>query len=196
MLIGVSGYHEALRRKVDFFEVETSFESSSAKLSCSLHLTANHYFYRMKSEIPLKERVELLKEAHDRILPEQVSLKLTPSFFNLNTLESSIYPFQALWRKLSPTPLLIDLPSVIPRHLNTSPLLVTDPLWHCFKKSSHWKVHGWNDSRWVRRYPESDLQRLAKASIKQKPKTLVFGHSQRAEQVLEFLKILREMKAK
>lgn len=196
MLIGVSGYHELLIGKVDFFEVDSADPLPEASRHYEIKLSANQYYYRTGSAVPLQDRVQLLKELCERMKATTVALKLTPQFFNLYTVKDTLSPFQTEWKRHSAIPLLIDLPAALPRRLGPALNFIFDPLWHRSKNSPHWKIHGWSEERWVRRYCASDLTALAKSCVRHRPQTLLFAHSQRVEQVLEFQQISKRLKKK
>lgn len=68
---------------------------------------------------------------------------------------------------------------------------VCDPLW--FKEKPwgrYWKVHGWRESWWVRRYSSAQLKQIANAVGEFEPKFLVMGHSHRIEQLRELRALL------
>jgi hypothetical protein len=197
---GVTGFHEELVGKIDFFEMD-SFDpalkslffrsnlSLSAPAEFGVHISANHYYFRPESPIPLYDRVQALIEICESANAKACVLKLTPSFFETQNLESVIIPFQIIWNARTQINLWVDLPNLLPTSLSTNLFLATDPFCHKKKTTGYWRIHGWAESRWVRRYGEETLKTLAKDCVRFKPMFLVFAHSQRVNQILEFSRI-------
>jgi hypothetical protein len=114
-------------------------------------------------------------------------LKLPPSFFDTDTLEDTIAPFIERWQKQSSLKIWVDLPANLPSTLEMQDIFGVDPFWHKPQSNRYWRVHGWHDTRWVRRYSDETLKTLAKNCVRHKPEVVVFAHSQRFAQSLEFL---------
>jgi hypothetical protein len=68
-----------------------------------------------------------------------------------------------------------------------------DPMMRRDPRSSHWKIHGWHPERWRQRYSSEELRELAVRARRLRPRTIVFAHPTRAEQSLEFVRLMEEM---
>jgi hypothetical protein len=198
--LGVTGFHEELLGEVDLFEIDTfdpilktahgtSRLRSVGSKNGMIHLSANHYYFKSDSPLSLDERLQKLIEMSESVDAQGCILKLNASFFESQTLEEGIGPFETLWKSQTKIPLWIDLPQEFPRALKLEPHFSTDPLWHQRRETPYWRIHGWHDTRWVRKYSDETLKSLAKECVRFKPSFLVFAHSQRIMQVLEFSKI-------
>jgi hypothetical protein len=192
--IGIVGFDEALVGQVDFFEIDVKDVVLQEPVitrprAFDVFVSANYFYFRRESPSPLLDRVNTLIEKCNAAQAQACVLKLNPSFFEAQTLDEVIRPFEKLWQKQCTLPLRIDLPAEFPQALSLLPNFITDPIWAVPKKTHHWKLHGWSEARWTRRYSEDALRKLAVDCIKFKPKTLTFGHSQRVAQVHEFLRM-------
>lgn len=193
--IGVTGFHKELIGKVNFFELDTidpalNAASKLAKtFDFAIHMNANHFYFKPDSPTPLYDRVLSLVEMNENSGSEACILKLNPKFFEAHRLTEVVAPFKKIWDTHTKIKLWVDLPKALPPSLRSSLSFASDPFWHSRKKTKYWRIHGWHDQRWVRRYSEEHLKSLAKDCAKFKPDFLVFAHSQRTIQVLEFLKI-------
>jgi hypothetical protein len=199
--LGVTGFHPRLVGTVDFFEMD-SFDVSLQKLNFvkrlrsknfGIEMSANYFYFRAKAAIPLVDRVNSLLDLCERTHARACNLKLNPAFFETQTLITGISRFEKEWLSRTALPLRLELPRSVPTSLTLHSRLILDPFWHKPKKSVSWKIHGWADSRWVRRYSDEELQSLVKKCIRFQPERLIFAHSQRVAQVAEYLELRSRM---
>jgi hypothetical protein len=197
--IGIAGFHRELVGTVHFFEIDSHDPLLESKRSVNrlrtesrelyeLNISANHYYFRKNSPLTLEDRALQLLELCENLNAKECVLKLTPSFFDLYTIEESIDRFHQIWCTETKKNLLVDLPAYFPKSLLVRSNYILDPCWHKITQGGYWRIHGWHDARWVRRYSEDALSKLAKNCLRFKPMALVFAHSQRVSQVQEFLK--------
>ena len=60
-------------------------------------------------------------------------------------------------------------------------------------RGAYWKIHGWHPDRWIRRYGQEALARLALWMRKTQATHVCFAHSQRVEQLQEFRALLQRL---
>lgn len=193
MNLGIYGFHASLDGKIDLFEIDLFNEDLRKPRKSRVIVSLSQYFYRSPNKIPFEERLEIIESLlEDKVHLFGFSIKLTPKFFETQKLETQVLPLKRALQKKYKRPVYLDLPQFLPSRLNEKSKISLnaslDPMWEKPAKAKYWKVHGWHDTRWVRRYSQSDLTRLGKAYIKIKPEVLIFAHSLRVGQVLNFKK--------
>lgn len=190
MKIGVSGFNQDLVGIVDFFEID-AFDleglSSAISRSSKVVVSANHYYFSQQDPEIFRDRIEELAEKANRSSALFCLLKLPPSFFENHSLRNTIKAFLNCWIQFSAVDILIDLPQKIPNIEEEGFDFSRDPMWDKPKKVRCWKVHGWHAERWIRLYSSDSLKELKKNMIRYQPDFLIFGHSQRMQQVRSFL---------
>lgn len=70
---------------------------------------------------------------------------------------------------------------------------VVDPLWHSparLATARIYKVHGWHPTRWIRYYGALQLTQLARRCQRNAPEVVLFGHSMRNEEAINFRELL------
>jgi hypothetical protein len=187
MKIGISGYEKTLDGKVDFFELDFQENHFSFVQSSEIMVTLNQFFYR--NSISLSEKIDLIKSRVPISKVIGFSIRLIPSFFEKQKLEDQVFPLLEEIKSEFSTPAWIDLNQNVPNQLKIDQRFSTDPLWKQPVQGGLWKIHGWHEARWVRRYSTKDLLRLKKLAHQYEPSFVTFAHSQRATQVDEFLKL-------
>lgn len=141
-----------------------------------------------------EDRMSELQEICDARRAAACILKLPPSYWLWENAETRLQRFQLDWQKKQPCPLTIDSgreePSAsVRKDFNW----VADPFWvptRQYSRSKVWRIHGWHEVRWVRRYSESQLLKLATAIRKWKPEFVILVHSQRVPQIEELQALL------
>ena len=192
MKIGVLGFEPTLDGKVDFFEIDFSSDGFDPVKKSKVLINLNQYFYRHPNPIPIDERIEMI-ESKVR-LPQTLgfSIKLTPRFFETHEIEREVLPLKKRLENSLSLPVFIDLPKNSPHLSKSHSSFSIDPLWVKPSRGGYWKVHGWHDTRWVRKYSQEELSKLSKLTQRYEPQLLTFAHSQRREQFFEFLSLQLE----
>ena len=204
--IGISGYSERLCGKVDCFEVDAqdpvlgsrSFRKKVLGSSTEIVLRFGQAFFNHNDPLVLKEKFEAVLETVPLVEPVGGLMSLPPKFWDRMTIRDHLAPWAQLWRSRFEIPLWIDPPAESPTR---APELASDsriawagdPLWEpqVKRKAAFWKIHGWHDTRWVRKYSQESLLDLAREVGRHRPSFVIFGHSQREAQCLEFLNLIR-----
>lgn len=189
MKIGISGYERDLDGKIDFFELDLSDRGSNPPKRSGVIYSLNQFFYRHPNPIPLSERIEMIDAKASNAQTLAFSIRLTPRFFESHQLDRDVLPLlRALVYEFG-LPVYIDLPQTAADLCKMEPTFSTDPLWTKPRQGGLWKIHGWHKVRWVRRYSKQQLEQLKKLTSRYQPHFLIFGHSQRAQQIQEFLNL-------
>jgi hypothetical protein len=194
--IGVSGFFPELVGKVSLFDID-AFEQEQLKRvresKSELIVTAGHFFFSHQEVEIFQDRISQLADLCEEYQAQACNLRLPPSFFNHGFHQYPLPRFLSHWKERSRIPVMIDLPkqSTLPNRKTIDQLkgglISLDPLWIKPKKTYCWKIHGWHDGRWVRFYSTTALEKLAMACKRWNPEVLIFAHSQRLKQSLQFL---------
>lgn len=139
------------------------------------------------------ERVEQIREAIECFPTRALLLRM-----HARDWENSLLAHQTL-RLLSrslKTELWADFGrSTLLDEGNSHLKIVTDPFWHPDKKTDHaplYKIHGWHLARWIRLYGREQLESLCRLCLRTRPEIVLFAHSMRNEESLEFNELFRQ----
>ncbi len=183
------GYQRTLDGKIDIFEMELSNERFLEVKESKVLVSLNQFYYRRPQLISISERIEIIESKLTNVNVIGFLIKLTPKFFETQTLADEIVPLQAALVKKFHLPVYVDMPQIAPSNKGNDDCLSLDPLWTRPNRGGLWKIHGWHPTRWVRRYSKAELNRLNRLARRYHPDFIIFGHSQREQQIKEFIEI-------
>jgi hypothetical protein len=199
--IGIKGIPEGPTPEVDFFELDAldprletvhSRRTLRRKIGTSrkIILVGGHYFLRAEDPSEARERCQLFAERASEVESPVCLVTLSDAALSSPGLRDRLEGMTESFRSVGlPMPLIdSDGAGDSGAHLGGYPV-VYDPAWAPVRgapPSSYWRIHGWHATRWIRLYPESFFERLARSAARHHPERISFGHSMRALQAAEF----------
>jgi hypothetical protein len=194
---GISADDEKFDSSIPFYEIPLT-RSPSAKVACSL---SSHLWHsKTQDSAVLWEQDSLLIEASRNLGAEACVINIPPALSKSEMIGERIQRLIERFKKTTDIPVYFDFgKSGLLEAVDSIDLsyCVFDPLWERqwdtrwrrrAALSPYWKVHGWHPERWVRMYPEEDLQKVLDLSDRFKSQFLIFGHSQRRMQYRQLSK--------
>ena len=201
--IGVKGVPETgWIDQIDFFELDaldprlvSSFGRKKIEGRLLPHqkitLSFGHFFLRGSDSTDRRERARLALEKFQQHGAQSSSILVPPSLQSSPELYESLKYFRDEFKNQKLPPPRVDTSCGKELPLER----VGDPVWGNTKDeylTKEWRIHGHHATRWVRLYSKEALVDLSQKTKLHLPERIIFAHSQRFLQAVEFSALLNK----